>query len=132
MKSLTNKQLEEAPLLIQQIHFTWMIGRPIGSSTYEKAIADHPEYFPDEVEAKRKWDLVPQEVHDKYLEEYWQVHREIFKDVTDGGGFMDTINNSSAHQAWRKANDEAYAKMKPLEKKLHNKYYLKYGIKYNG
>lgn len=54
--------------------------QPIGSSTYDKAIKEHPEYFPDEIERIRKWELIPQKVHDKYWEEYWELDKEIMKE----------------------------------------------------
>lgn len=35
-----------------------------------KAIEKYPEYFPDEVEYRDKWDKVPQELKDKYHNQY--------------------------------------------------------------
>lgn len=42
-------------------------GGYIGAEQLNNAIEKYPEYFPEEVEHKRKWDSVPQELKDRYF-----------------------------------------------------------------
>jgi len=133
MKNLSLNELEEVPVVVQYI---WVMGAsntPIGSSIYNKAIKEYPQYFPEEVEHERKWSLIPKEVHEAYFKECHELDKVIYKDVPhQGKGIMFFVNNPKAdkehHTAWTEADKESES----LRKKLHDKYYLKYGIEYNG
>lgn len=132
MKDLTEKEFFEAPNKVKYIYMMGMVKHPISLKTYEDAIKEHPEYFPDEVEHRRKWDAIPQEVHDKYWEEYWELDKEIMKDIPSSKGILGWINDQEGYIEWNKKWDEANEKGKPLREALHKKYYSKYGIEWNG
>jgi len=132
MKYLNEKEFFEAPSKVKYIYMMGMMKIPIGSSTYEDVIKEHPEYFPDEVEHRRKWDAIPQEVHDNYLEEYWELDKEIMKNVPPNKGIMGWIDDQEGYSEWNKKWTEAYEKGNPLREALHKKFYSKYGIEWNG
>jgi len=132
MKDLTDKEFFEVPNKVQYIYMMGMMKQPIGSSTYEKAIKEHPEYFPDEVEHRKKWAAIPQEVHDKYWEEYWKIEEEVMKDVSPSKGIMGWIDDQEGYSEWNKKWTEANEKAKPLREALHKKFYSEYGIEWNG
>ena len=132
MKDLTDKEFFEVPNKVQYIYMMGMMKQPIGSSTYEKAIKEHHEYFPDEVEHRKKWAAIPQEVHDKYWEEYWKIEEEVMKDVSPSKGIMGWIDDQEGYSEWNKKWTEANEKAKPLREALHKKFYSEYGIEWNG
>lgn len=132
-KTLTNKQFEEAPAEVQNVYIHALCKIPIGTSNFNEAVEKYPEYFPEETELRRKWAAVPQEIQDTYWEEYKKLDKEIYKDVPHKGkGLLFFANNPKEDKehsiAWNKANE----KSKPLKRALHNKYFSKYGIKWNG
>lgn len=67
MRDLTAKEFWDAPPLIQYIITVGNFQQFIGISTYDEAIEKYPEYFPDEIEHRRKRSLVPKEVDDAYF-----------------------------------------------------------------
>ena len=79
MKYLTPKEFSKAPAKIQWLYTMALVKQPIGSSTLENAIKEHPEYFPDELEHRRKYDLIPQQVHDDYWKEWRVLIDEMYK-----------------------------------------------------
>jgi hypothetical protein len=130
MKDLTEEELLKAPHIIKIIYMSAISKVPIGSGTYERAIEDHPEYFPETIEHRRKWKLIPQEVHDEYWKEYWQIYKEIMKDVPPSKGIFGWIQNLDEWTEWNKLYQEAKEKGKHLHKNLHEKHYSKYGIEW--
>ncbi len=84
---------------------------PVGSSFYDEVITEYPEYFPVEAERKRKWDAIPQSVHDAHWKELQEFTDELWKDQPKSGGIMSWINNTEEHQAWKRA----YDKLRPIE-----------------
>lgn len=129
MKDLTDKEFFEAPNKVQYIYMAAMMNQPIGSNIYEDAIKEHPEYFPDEVEYRRKWDAIPQDVHDKYWEEYWKLDKDVMKNVPPSKGIFGWIDDQEGYAEWNKKWTEANEKAKPLREALHKKFYSKYNIK---
>jgi len=132
MKNLTIKQLQEAPSIVQYLYIAGVTKQSVGSKIIDEGIEKYPEYFPDEVEYRRKWALVPQEVHDNYWKEYWDIEKELFKDVPPNEGLMAMCNNTEKYQTWNKMWNIANEKAKPLRKKLHEKFYSKYEIEWDG
>ena len=57
--------MHKAPAIIQWLYLSAMAKQPVGRSVFEDAMQKHPEYFPAELEYRRKWDLIPQSVHDE-------------------------------------------------------------------
>lgn len=67
-KGLTAEQyFKDVPNIVIYIKGMAQMGHPIGYETLEKAINEYPEYFPEEVEHRRKWNAIPEEVKDKYF-----------------------------------------------------------------
>lgn len=116
------------PHEVHYIHMMAYMGIPIGASFYEGVIKKYPDYFPDEIEHRRKWDSVPQSVHDSYWAEYWAFHEELWKDEPKSQGILAEINKTEGQVSFH----EAYDRLRPIEKKkekeLHKKYYSKYGL----
>lgn len=120
MKDLTEKEFFEAPNKVQYIYMMGMMKRAIGSGVYEDAIKEHPEYFPDEVEHTRKWDAIPQDVHDKYWEEYWKLDKEIMKDVPPSKGIFGWIDEQEGLYRLEKFNKDMSSFCKENNIKLPN------------
>ena len=85
MKLLTKKEFATAPENIKYIHTCTEMGFPISSAIYEVAMENHPEYFTEEIERARKWELIPQSVHDAYWKEIMAIDKELMKDVPHKG-----------------------------------------------
>ncbi len=126
LEDMTMEDFEKSPGLIQHIFVAGICNRPIGMSLYEEAIEKHPEYFPEEIEYKKKWDAIPQSVHDEYWKEYWEKDKEIKKDLPEATGLVGAMNNDDYHQALKKT----YPARDKMRNNLHKKYYSKYGIKF--
>lgn len=132
MKNLNYKEFLEAPHKVQFLYMMAMTKQPTGSEMIESAIKEHPEYFPDELEHRRKWALIPQSVHDKYWEERSALSSKMFIDMPESKGILGWIDDPTGFAEWNKKWKECYEKEKPLAEALHNKYYAEYGIKWNG
>lgn len=130
MKSIPLNEILEAPLTVREVYFSVIVGMPVSASKYKQAINNHPQYFPDEVEHKRKYDLIPQSVHDAYLKELQETIGVIHADLPKTGGWLSLINNSGESDKWHSEYDKIRKKEKAELKRLHEKYYSKYGIKY--
>jgi hypothetical protein len=66
------------PSLVAYVKMSGITGVPIGAATYERAIKEHPEYFPEEVEYRRKYAAIPEiekEYHLRKLMEY-EIEKE--------------------------------------------------------
>lgn len=59
MKDLSYAEFEKAPSKVQFLYVAAIMKQPVGSQMIEDAIKDHPEYFPDELEHRRKWAAIP-------------------------------------------------------------------------
>lgn len=132
MKDLTEKEFLESPGKVQYIYMMGVIEQPISLGTYEDAIQEHPEYFPDETERRKKWNAIPKAVHDKYWEEYWRIHKEIMKDIPPSKGIVGCINDQEGYGEWEKKWTEANKKRNLLLESLHKKFYSEYGIEWSG
>lgn len=128
MKDLTTKEFFEAPSRVQYIYIMGIMKQPIGSSLYNEAIEEHPEYFPDVIEYRKKWVVIPQKAHNDYWEEYWVLDKEVMKNVPDSKGIVHWASNPSDYVEWNKEYTKAKEKGKPLYQELHKKFYSKYGI----
>lgn len=128
MKDLTNKELEVAPTIVQFLYIRAWMKEPVGSSMIDEAMEKHPEYFPDEIEHRRKYALIPQQVHDAYFEEWREMHQEVYKDMPPSKGLLGWMDDPAGYKEW----NESYAKFRPIEIErevaLHKKHYEPYGI----
>lgn len=129
------QKVEEIPNIVLFVYGSSYFNIPIGSKILERAITEHPEYFPDEVEYRRKWSLIPKEVHDGFYKELQEVRQEFFSslpNLSPSKGIIYWMDHPDELDEWQKNQREAENKFLPISKKIHNKYYKKYGIKWNG
>ena len=110
-----------------------MINQPIGMSTYEEALEHNPEMFPDEIEHRRKWSLVPKHVEEAYLKELSEFENKHFGQAPHAGmGIVWYMNHPLEHkenEEWHKKHRKERLENK---KKIHDKYLSEYGIELNG
>lgn len=132
MKDLSYAELEKAPSRVKFLYMMAIMKQPVGSKMIEEAIKDHPEYFPDELEHRRKWASIPQSVHDEYWEEWQKLDKEVYKDLPPSNGIIGWLDDREGYENWNKVRKRCYDAGQPLFKALHQKYYGQYGIEYNG
>lgn len=132
MKKLTEKEFTKAPRLIQFAYMLSSENIPVSSKILGECMEKYPEYFPYEIEAKRKWAAVPQKVHDDYWEQRKILEAETFKDMPPSMGLIGWANNPGAFENWRKEYEKRQSELKPKIRALHENFYKKYGIEYNG
>lgn len=104
----------------------------VSGEMINSAIAEFPEYFPDEVGHRRKWSLIPENVHTEYWDERERLHSEIFKDMPPSKGILGWIEDRSGYKEWNEAYQKCRLIELPLAEKLHKKYYEQYGIEFSG
>lgn len=126
------KAFRSLPAIVMFVKMAEVTGGMIGKSTYERAIAEYPEHFPEEVEHRRKWALIPQEVHDAYEAEFCAMREELYKDIPPpGSGLVYWMSHQKEMSDWFKERD----KLRPEEEKqtatLRNKHYGPFGITFN-
>jgi len=140
----------EVPNIVLFVKMAALTNMPIGYEMYEKAITEYPEHFPEEVEHRRKWDLIPQEVHDAYNKEMFgeggglflsNENRDEFEEQIgkcphtelQGNGIIWRVtvgdekyyNEMQDIDAW---NNKYYKLRSIKEKAIWEKHYSKYGI----
>lgn len=128
MKDLLPGEFEKAPVPIQYLYICAMNNVPVGSSILDEAMENHPEYFPDELAYRAKWDAVPQEVHDAYAEEY----AELMKMLPQSPGLMKLVTGGEEAEEYFRKEEEVGKEFRLLSKELYDKYYGPYGIEFNG
>lgn len=99
------------------------LNMPVGSDTIEKCYAAHPEYFPEELERRRIWNSIPEEVKKACYNE----DRELFDKAMEGfqrEGLLALINNSEKQAEW----DRRYKIYTDSVKHLDKKYFGPYGL----
>lgn len=101
---------------------------PVSSKILEEAIAENPEYFPDEVEYRAKWDKIPQHVHDNYQKEMDALKSEVYKDMPHSKGILGWIKDPTGLKEWESAYDKCRKIEEPLAAALHKKFYSQYGF----
>jgi hypothetical protein len=130
---MKNIKLEEnIPAEVLFIRYASVTKYPLGLSFVQDTITKYPEYFPEEVEYRRKWNLIPQSVHDEYWEKSEIIREECFKDLPPSLGILGWMENSGSFENWSRAYDIGRKKSLPLLKDLHNSLYKEYGIEFNG
>lgn len=116
------------PAKVFYLHLCAKMKIPIGASLYDEIITEYPEYFPEEYEHKRKWKLIPQSVHDAYWKEREEFKKELWRNEPKSVGIFGMLHNTEEYQKF----DEAYQRLKPIEKvknkEIHIKHYAPYGI----
>ena len=135
MKHLTDAELKVAPQDVLYIYMSSLAtahGFPtfIGSSQLERAIKNHPEYFPDEVEHRRKWASVPEEVkqaHDAEYERRYALLRPGFTPWT-GVGIMALARRTPEAIAYEAMIKDTAKAAGAMRREVHNQFYGPYGL----
>lgn len=127
MKRLTLDEFNKAPKDVQAIHALAMLGMPVGSGLFERAVKEHPQYFPEEVAHRKKWNSIPQSVHDAYWKEISDFENKWMEENPGdpkwiNGGVMMMIK----HPECRDYFDRKFQASNDLRKKLDKKYYEPY------
>ena len=131
MKNLNDKEFKEAPNSIQILYCKSIANYPVGSEELKKAIEEFPDYFPEEIEHEKKWNSIPESIHEEYWKEMEALRKEIFKDLPEGRGIFFWINNPTKLKNWQEQYEKLKIKGLPKAKKLHQKFYSSYGIEWN-
>lgn len=132
MKNLSYKEVLESPAKVQFLYTMAMSKQPVGMKILNDAIAEHPEYFPDEVEHRRKWELIPQQVHDDYLKEREALRIEMYKEMPPSKGILGWIDDPKGYEEWNIAYEKCKKAEEPLVAALYEKFYGQYGVEWNG
>jgi hypothetical protein len=132
MKKLTREEFLEAPTKVQFLYLMSMLNTPVGAKSFEDAIKESPEYFPDELEHRRKWALIPQQVHDDYWKERDVLHKEIFNDMPPSKGIVYWVENPQDYTEWILLYKNLRQIEEPLAEAIHKNHYNQYGIEWNG
>lgn len=132
MKDLTYKELVEAPTNIKYIYLMALSKQAVGSKIIEDAISEYPEYFPDELEHRRKWALIPQQVHKEYWKERESLRTRIYKELPPSKGIIGWSKDPKGYKRWLEAYEKCRKVEEPLAAALHKKFYNQYNIEWNG
>lgn len=126
MRTLTTAELDSAPTEIQFLYTCGVMKIPVGTSIVNKAMEQHPEYFPDEIENKKKWEMVPKSATDEYFKEYHEIWKDHYKDI----GLSPGIGSPDFLEWYKKS-----VKIGPIPEDkmaaLNEKHYGVYGISRN-
>lgn len=104
-------------------------GMPVGVGFYEETVKKYPEHFPEEFKRMNAWNSIPKEVHDDYWKEHEELDKELRADEPEGCGIWEQMNNTDKAKNWNDWYKSYYPKYEAMEKKLHSKYYSRFGIK---
>lgn len=140
-------KLEDMPSKVAFVLGAKYSQTPISFEMYESALKEYPEWFPEEIERRRRWDAIPKDEKDEYysLSKEWSLPtdgflsecEEIFGKMPDpdlrGVGIIQRVTTHE-HRDWT-AHDNWFKKVFELRHKqegeLYDKYFAKYGFKYN-
>jgi hypothetical protein len=130
MKIPVGKTIEDAPYWVKVVIIASAGKIPIGLSTLDKAIEEGPEWFPEEVEYRRKISLVPQEVHDAHIEESMELETEWSKQIQPSKGIVYWSSHPEEAAEWNRIYKETAEKynIEGRRTELWNKHYGPYGL----
>lgn len=126
MKKLTMQELIEAPQTVQILY----LNRTCSASMFKEALKNHPEYFPDEIEYRRKWAAIPDSVHESY-----RAQTEALKETiehlkpppgTGSPGMADYLNPDYV-SPWQ-AHIDAGEKIRPQLLEIYRRHYEPHGV----
>lgn len=138
------KDSHEAPRDVQYIRMMASIGQPIGITFYKEALEKYPEYFQEEIAYNQRWEEIPREVKDAY-------HNELYncggKEITPAMGLFELMEEAETRvikplafedipatleSMWesRQRQESQEKERKQRKKELFDKYFSKYGLKY--
>jgi len=125
-------RIEDLPHEIMCLWVASMYNHPVGCSQVDKAMELYPEYFPVEVEYRRKMSMVPKQVSDAHMTELMALHNWWFSELPDSTKglwyYSQHPEEWQDHWAASEALHKKYDK-EEMERRLWNKYYTLYGLK---
>lgn len=74
---MKNKGIENAPNDVMYIHVMSMNNIPIGYDLYKRTLEKYPEWFPEEMEHKRKMGLASEKEMEAYYKELFEETNKI-------------------------------------------------------
>lgn len=135
MKKLTEQEILDAPEIVQHIYVATLFGTPIGFSLFDEAVTKHPEYFPDVIEHRAKWNAIPQEVHDAMHKELKEQFALLYPDsegspLSCSKGFLYWAKHPQEYELYRPIMEQRHKAYNELEILMYEKYYAAYGIEH--
>lgn len=127
--NLTIEQYNNAPADIQITVVMAMHKIPFSGERIKFLHTTYPQYFDEEMEYRRKWDAIPQSVHDNYEKEYSKL-MELFFRHPPNKGMLHWMYHPEEFAAYNKESEKHRESKERMRKRLHEKYYKAYGIKY--
>jgi len=128
MKELSIKEFNEAPHIIQYITIMAHLKQPLGSRIIEKAVFEYPQYFPEELEHRKKWENVPDEVKESYFKEISELFREYFNNG-ERKGIVYWATHPDEYKNHEEEDKKLLETLERKEKEIEVKYLSKYGLK---
>lgn len=120
--TLTPEQIAEAPEEVTRI---WSGTYSKFNSKRDEVIEMYPEYFPEITEYRRKWALVPQEVHDAYNKEFQEQSAKLddrypTKSMAEGASLEEVLDQISIKMG----------ELREIMKPIYERHYSEYGLKF--
>lgn len=129
MRNITVEEMENAPSEILYLISASVSKIPVGITFYNECIEKYPEYFPDEIEHRRKRALVPKEVDEAYDKECALMREKLYKDLPEiNKGMMYYVNHPEEYKEWSEKQSALVSQEMVLKEKIHKKHYSKYGL----
>lgn len=130
------KDHRDIPGIVQYLMAASYLNQGVGSWALEKALSEHPEYFPEVIEHRRKWALIPEEVKTAFFAESSEKEAALYEDcrkLTSGeGGIMHWITREGQEEwiKYSKCTETKRPLLLALKREMHEKYLAKYGIEF--
>jgi hypothetical protein len=130
------KDYINAPASVQFVKMMAVMGQPIGLSVYERALKEGPEWFPEEIEERRKWASVPQEVKDAYDADpnsdwAWFTDEDMPIELQNWPGLLRATDEDWRIHKEYYASDKYKAKQlakNKLKVETYNRFFSEYGL----
>jgi hypothetical protein len=93
-----HNDITNMPALVAYVKMAGITGVPIGATTYERAIKEHPEYFSEEVEYRRKYAAIPEIEKEYHLRKLMECEIEKDEELKAAGyvsGIWAIINGTN-------------------------------------
>lgn len=125
--------INQVPPLIQYLWAASYMNHGIGLKMYEEAIQKYPEYFVEELEARRKWAIVPDDIKKQHFEEGYEAISEIQKEChvkAGGSGILYWLEHPYEMDAHMECLASKRLEINRVRMHFHKKYLAKYGIEF--
>ena len=117
-----NIDIKDLPSKILYLYVTSSSNTPVGMSFYEECMAEYPEYFEEELNWRKIYSEIPQEVHDAYNEDFNKKSNWQGKHL--GNGIVYSIEHQKEVDEEFKLSDKIHG----TYTEIWNKHYSKYGL----